>query len=249
MTKNKILKIIILSLFLTVPVVSSFVSTLHLVTFFSLGNTLFISILLSILYEVGSISAFVTPFVFKKLNKTLIFTVFGILIIMQVCGNIFYSYDFVNNQLLIDGNWLKNFNELILYFTGEDASLSKIILVIAISAPIPIISLFFLKSTIDYINIDEETKDETDDEQPVKVKTTPKKQPVLEPEVEEEYTEKKLNSSSEGVDSSELNDNVLNKINSLMDKSKEWYDESKHKGEELSKIKSNIEELKDVLSN
>ena len=168
---------------------------------------------------------------------------------MQVCGNIFYSYDFVNNQLLIDGNWLKNFNELILYFTGEDASLSKIILVIAISAPIPIISLFFLKSTIDYINIDEETKDETDDEQPVKVKTTPKKQPVLEPEVEEEYTEKKLNSSPEGVDSSELNDNVLNKINSLMDKSKEWYDESKHKGEELSKIKSNIEELKDVLSN
>jgi hypothetical protein len=236
--KNKVIKIIILSLFLTVPVVSSFVSTLHLVTFFSLGNTLFISILLSILYEVGSISAFVTPFVFKKLNKTLIFTVFGILILMQVFGNIFYSWDFVNNHLLIDGDWLKNFNELILYFTG-DPSLSKIILVIAIAAPIPIISLFFLKSTIDYINIDEE-------ESAVKNNVT-KKQSTPEQEVEEEYTEKKLHNSSEGTKTSELDTGVLDKINSLVERSEEWYNESKHKDEELSKIKSNIEGLKDVL--
>lgn len=155
--KNYI-RILIVILFLIVPFISSFISTIHLIDFFLLGNTNFIAILTAIVYEIGSIASFIVPFVLKKINKSLIWTIFLILASMQIFGNIYFSFDFINQQLIQNPNWLGSFQELVSFFVGNDSSLIKFVVSSMIGIPIPLISLFFLKSIVDYVNPNEITE-------------------------------------------------------------------------------------------
>lgn len=147
-------RLLIISLFLAVPLFSSFISTIHLVELFALGNLDWISIILACVYEVGSIAAFIVPFVLTKSNKTLLWSIFILLVTMQILGNVYYGFAYINFKLSVDPNWLSSFKELMSYFIGNDQALIKIVLSCLIGIPIPTISLFFLKSTIQYINPD-----------------------------------------------------------------------------------------------
>lgn len=157
MNKNIFRKIII-GTFISVPIISSFISTIHIVNFFNLGNESWLSYLLAIAFELGSIASFLTISLLKDIQKWMVWTIFFILSFLQIFGNVYYTFDYLNQMIVTQPDFLKSFNELISYFIGNDIRFNKIVLSLIIGVPIPLISLFFLKSTMDYLNVDDENK-------------------------------------------------------------------------------------------
>ena len=128
MQNQKKLTAAITIVFLLVPVLSSFISTVHLISFFELGNYTWMSILLAICYEIGSITSFITPFILTKINKNLLWSIFIILVVLQIFGNVYFSFNYINMQLVTNPLWLTSFQEFVAYFVGSDVALIKIII-------------------------------------------------------------------------------------------------------------------------
>ena len=143
--------------FILVPLLSSIISTVHLVDFFYLGNPSWISYTVAIAIELGAVASFLTLSILSKLNKTIVWGMFFILFFMQVIGNIYFSYDWVSDKIAQDPTWLSNFREMMEFFIYKvDMKTSKMILSLFIGVPIPLISVFLLKSTTDYLGTDAE---------------------------------------------------------------------------------------------
>lgn len=143
--------------FILVPLLSSIISTVHLVDFFYLGNPSWISYTVAIAIEVGAVASFLTLSILSKLNKTIVWGMFFILFFMQVIGNVYFSYDWVSSKIAQDPAWLTNFREMMEFFIYKvDMKTSKMILSLLIGVPIPLISVFLLKSTTDYLGSDVE---------------------------------------------------------------------------------------------
>jgi hypothetical protein len=144
--------------FVLVPLLSSIISTVHLVDFFYLGNPSWISYTIAVAIEVGAVASFLTLSILSKLNKTIVWGMFFILFFMQVIGNVYFSYDWVSSKISQDPTWLTNFREMMEFFIYKvDMKTSKMILSLLIGVPIPLISVFLLKSTTDYLGSDSET--------------------------------------------------------------------------------------------
>jgi len=150
---NATTKKIVVGTFISVPILSSFISTYHLISLFNLGNQIFLSILLAIAFELGAIAAFLVPTILPNIKKSMVYTIFIILAIMQIIGNVFFSYDFVYEKLKIDPTWLDSFLAFSSNFGYFEATQIYLWLAILIGVPIPLIALFFLKSWIDYLKI------------------------------------------------------------------------------------------------
>ncbi len=181
MSSNFIRKII-LACFILVPLLSSIISTVHLVDLFSLGNPSWISITIAIAIEIGSIASFLTLSILSRLNKSIVWSMFIILFIMQIIGNTYFSYDWVTDCIAKDPNWLNTFKEMMDFFIPDvELKTTKMILSMLIGIPIPLISVFLLKSIVDYIGVDKA-------EEPV-ILDVPKKEEevtiINEPKIEE----------------------------------------------------------------
>lgn len=159
--KNKWYKKLIVGAFLVVPIVSSLISTVHAVDLFGLGNEVWMAFALAMVFELGQLSSLLTLAILDKINKFVVWSIFFLLASMQILGNIYYSFDFVTQRLIEDPNWLGSALELINKFTfGEiDSSTAKFILALVIGIPVPVISIAFLKSLVDYLNIKEHDED------------------------------------------------------------------------------------------
>lgn len=153
---NTLMKKIIILIFISVPILSSIISAIHLVNFFNLGNESWMSYTLAIAFELGSVASFLILGILPDIKKWMLWSVFFMLSSMQIIGNIFFSYNFIFLQLKINPNWLQSFNSLMNYFTGGDVLMNMILLSFLIGAPIPIIALFFLKSTSEYFNLNKD---------------------------------------------------------------------------------------------
>lgn len=165
---KKLLKRVIVTFFISVPILSSIISTLHLVDLFQLGNPAWLSVALAVAIEIGSIASFLTLSILSKLNKSIVWTVFIILFMMQIVGNMYYSYEWITHKMLVDPTWIDSFKQMTEFFFGKlELNDVKMYLTILISWPIPLISVFLLKSAVDYIGTDtEEVPKEAD--QPAK---------------------------------------------------------------------------------
>ena len=95
---NKILKKIIVISFILVPILSSIISTFHLIDLFQLGNPSYLSIALAVTIEIGSIASFLTLSILSRLNRAIVWTVFIILFFMQVVGNTYFSYEWLTEK-------------------------------------------------------------------------------------------------------------------------------------------------------
>jgi hypothetical protein len=127
------------------------------VDFFYLGNPSWISYTVAVAIEVGAVASFLTLSILSKLNKTIVWGMFFILFFMQVIGNVYFSYDWVSSRISKDPLWLNNFREMMEFFIYKvDMKTSKMILSLLIGVPIPLISVFLLKSTTDYLGNDAE---------------------------------------------------------------------------------------------
>ena len=142
--------------FLAIPFISSAISMVHIVSFFDLGNPMWMSYSLAIAFEIGSLASLVSFTIIDKLNKTPIYLIFVVLFLMQIIGNVYFSYNYVSRKLIEDPNWLTTFREFIdntlTIFGGTPGSpYTKYILSCVIGIPIPLISISFIKSLVDYL--------------------------------------------------------------------------------------------------
>jgi len=75
---------------------------------------------------------------------------------MQITGNVYFSFEYVNIQLASNPKWMSTFIELVTpLFTFESQSSYKFVLAMLIGLPVPIVSLAFLKSLVDYLKVDD----------------------------------------------------------------------------------------------
>jgi hypothetical protein len=153
--KPENLKRIIVLCFVFVPLLSSIISTVHLVDLFYLGNPSWISYTVAVSIEVGAVASFLTLSILSKLNKGIVWGMFIILFLMQVIGNVYFSYDWVTRKIVETPDWISTFKEMIEFFIYEvEEKTTKMILALLIGVPIPLISVFLLKSTTDYLGSD-----------------------------------------------------------------------------------------------
>lgn len=144
--------------FLAIPFLASLISTIHIVSFFALANPTWMSIVLAFTFEVGSLASLVSFSILDKLKKGPIYFIFGVLFFMQIMGNVYFSFDYVSRKLLIDGSWINILKEFMTtaynIFSSEeiDQKYIKFILSCVIGMPIPIISISFIKTLVDYLD-------------------------------------------------------------------------------------------------
>jgi hypothetical protein len=155
-TKIQILNIIA---FLIVPIISSFISTYHIVNFFQIGNSFLLSMFLSISFELGALASAISITILDKISKLVTWAIFLILIVFQIIGNVYYTFDYIVKQEMLNPKYLDVPQRFITYFWEfETTDEVRMFLSILIGIPIPLISLAFLKTLVDYISNPDEEK-------------------------------------------------------------------------------------------
>lgn len=192
--ENKLTKNFIIGTFVTLYIMVSVISTIHVIAFFELSNPKWLAITLALAFEVGAAASLASIIALKKMNKSIVWMLFFILTAMQAMGNAYFAY--VN---------LKDYKEWIELFGLIDYEpiFQKRILSIVSGAILPLVALGFIKSLVDYIRPEEmvsepvKPEDEKlfDGEESLINLSYPKKEEEIEPAVvgeeviEEEYVE------------------------------------------------------------
>lgn len=179
---NKNLHWFIISTFVSLYLVVSIISTIHVIDFFKLSNPDWLAIFLAISFEIGAAASLASLIVLKKMNKTLVWLLFFVLTAMQGMGNTYYA--FIN---------LENFEAWSQLFGLEEEELiyQKRILSIISGAILPLVSLGFIKSLVDYIKPEESVKSEEIKSEIAKEENNerPEDQMNVEPEENKKTTE------------------------------------------------------------
>jgi hypothetical protein len=154
--KSKLVSGFIIGTFVLLYVITSLISTIHVIDFFRLSNPEWLAISLALAFEVGAAASLASLVVLDKMNKFVVWSLFIILTLVQAMGNTYYAYSHLND---FDG-WIELFG-----LVEEDPIYQKRILSIISGAILPIVSLGFIKSLVDYIRpeVDETYKNHGDD--------------------------------------------------------------------------------------
>jgi hypothetical protein len=183
--KSRLVSGFIIGTFVTLYLMVSVISTIHVIDFFKLSNPDWLAISLAIAFEVGAAASLASLIALKKMNKGLVWMLFFLLTAMQAMGNTYYAYVNLDNFTA----WSELFG-----IVEEELIFQKRVLSIVSGAILPIVALGFIKSLVDYIKPEEEVI-----AQPEEKEVGENKTPEAEPEPVEN-TEKK----TEGVVLDEL---------------------------------------------
>jgi hypothetical protein len=215
---------IVIGSFLAVPFLSSLISTIHIITFFGLGNMSWMAIILSLAFEIGSIASLMTLTVLDKVNRFAVWFIFFVLVVMQMLGNVYYTYDFISNAMISNPQWIDSFIDLVEMMTMQklEQRTTKFILSLLIGLPIPVISLAFLKSVSDYLKPESnlnppiENKEVVDIEE---VKEDSKLETITEnsEDIKEEDIEKYLKPTV----NTEINNQITDSVTQVMETNEE----------------------------
>ena len=134
--KDKLVRNFIVGTFVSLYLLVSIISTIHVIDFFELSNPYWLAVTLAIAFEVGAAASLASLVILKKMNRTLIWSLFITITLMQMQGNMYYAY--IN---LTDFNtWSELFNLI-----EEDPLYQKRILAFVSGAILPLIALGFIK--------------------------------------------------------------------------------------------------------
>ena len=147
--ENNITKNFIIGTFVTLYIMVSVISTIHVIDFFELSNPKWLAITLALAFEVGSAASLASIIALKKMNKGIVWALFFILTAMQAMGNAYFAYTHLKDYQ----SWVELFG-LIDY----EPIFQKRVLSIVSGAILPLVALGFIKSLVDYIRPDEETQ-------------------------------------------------------------------------------------------
>lgn len=148
--KNKLISGFVISTFVVLYLIVSIISTIHVIDFFRLSNPDWLAISLALAFEIGAAASLASLIVLDKMNKVIVWGLFIILTIVQAMGNTFYAYTHLNNF----EQWIELFG-----LVEEDPIYQKRILSIISGAILPLVSLGFIKSLVDYIKPDDNSSE------------------------------------------------------------------------------------------
>ena len=177
--RSRLVSGFIIGTFVTLYLMVSVISTIHVIDFFKLSNPDWLAISLAIAFEVGAAASLASLIALKKMNKGLVWMLFFLLTAMQAMGNTYYAYVNLDNFTA----WSELFG-----IVEEELIFQKRVLSIVSGAILPIVALGFIKSLVDYIKPEEEVVAQTEEKEVEENKT-----PEVEPEPvqsTEEKTEK-----------------------------------------------------------
>ena len=147
--KNKLIHRFIIGTFVSLYWMVSVISTIHVVDFFRLSNPYWLAVSLAIAFEVGAAASLASLIVLEKMNKALIWSLFIVITLMQMQGNVYYA--FVNMGDF--QGWSELFGLI-----EEDPIYQKRFLSAVSGAILPLVALGFIKSLVDYIKPEQEIK-------------------------------------------------------------------------------------------
>jgi hypothetical protein len=143
--KHKFIHWFIIGTFVSLYILVSLISTIHVIDFFEISNAKWLSITLAVAFEIGAAASLASIIVLDKMNKWIVWTLFFILTAMQAMGNTYYAFTHLNDYQ----GWIELFG-----LNEEDPLYQKRILSIVSGAILPLVALGFIKSLVDYIKPD-----------------------------------------------------------------------------------------------
>ena len=178
--KNKLVHRSIIATFVSLYLLVSIISTLHVIEFFRLSNPEWLAISLAIAFELGAAASLASLIILDKMNKTLVWMLFGTITLMQMQGNMYYAFVHMENFQ----GWAELFGLI-----EEDVVYQKRVLSAVSGAILPLVALGFIKSLVDYIK--PEPQDET------AVEEVAKEEEIQIETKEEIYTQEDLEEAKE----------------------------------------------------
>lgn len=167
-SKNKLANGFIIGTFVSLYILVSIVSTIHVIDFFELSNPSWLAITLAIGFEIGAAASLAALITLERMNKTLIWALFITITLMQMQGNMYYAFINIKDYT----GWVELFNLI------EWEPLAQKRLLAAVSGAIlPLVALGFIKSLVDYIKPGKENElsDKELDEVASTINEVPKK--------------------------------------------------------------------------
>lgn len=154
-TENKLTKNFIIGTFVTLYVMVSLISTIHVIDFFELSNPKWLAVTLAVAFEIGAAASLASIIALKKMNKGIVWALFFILTAMQAMGNAFFAYTHLTNYQ----SWVELFG-----LVDSEPIEQKRVLSIVSGAILPLVALGFIKSLVDYIRPEDETTTTVNDQ-------------------------------------------------------------------------------------
>lgn len=170
--KNKWVNGFIIGTFVSLYLLVSIISTIHVIDFFELSNPKWLAISLAIGFELGAAASLAAIITLDKMNKTLVWALFLVITAMQMQGNMYYAFinmgDFTT--------WSELFNLI-----EEEPLYQKRVLSFVSGAILPLVALGFIKSLVDYIKPadDSPVLDEASSEKKTEVDSSWKSEDIL----------------------------------------------------------------------
>ena len=157
--KDKLVHRFIIGTFVSLYLLVSIISTIHVIEFFKLSNPYWLAVSLAIGFELGAAASLASLIILDKMNKTLVWMLFGAITLMQMQGNMYYAFVHMENFQ----GWSELFGLI-----EEDIVYQKRVLSAVSGAILPLVALGFIKSLVDYIKPQTESlvKEEVKTEEP-----------------------------------------------------------------------------------
>lgn len=147
-SKNNLVNGFIIGTFVSLYILVSIVSTIHVIDFFELSNPKWLAITLAVGFELGAAASLAALITLDKMNKTLVWALFITITAMQMQGNMYYAFINLKDYY----GWVELFNLV------EWEPLAQKRLLAAVSGAIlPLVALGFIKSLVDYIKPEKES--------------------------------------------------------------------------------------------
>ncbi len=140
--KNKLVHRSIIATFVSLYLLVSIISTIHVIEFFKLSNPEWLAVSLAIAFELGAAASLASLVILEKINKTLVWMLFGTITLMQMQGNMYYAFVHLQDFQ----GWSELFGLI-----EEDVVYQKRILSAVSGAILPLVAIGFIKSLVDYI--------------------------------------------------------------------------------------------------
>ena len=145
MSMKKILTILFSILYLAV----GFVSVYHAIAFFSISNSPWLAIILSIAFEIGQAAV-------NKSQRVMPWILMGVLTMVQVIGNIYSSYQYM---VLNSPDQIKYFTDSVLFFLQDpDPQVNQVMISYITGAILPIVSLCMTSMVVDASGVDKNSE-------------------------------------------------------------------------------------------
>ena len=196
----------IIGTFVSLYLMVSVISTIHVIDFFRLSNPTWLAVSLAIAFEIGAAASLASLISLDKMNKGMVWGLFIILTLMQAMGNTYYAYTHLQNFQ----GWIELFGLM-----EEELIYQKRVLSVISGAVLPVVALGFIKSLVDYIKPEDDKKESADEVVQVESQVTDPivhDEIVVDPEQEEIVIDLETSENSDSL-VNDYNEGVITAVN------------------------------------